>query len=719
MLKRFILSLMGMSVYLFVFAQSPTDSLLKVLKQNPADSISYKIFLQLGNQFQQINSDTAIYYHQKAIEKATALKDTFKIVQAMNLLIIDLYIATRHDKGRKTAEELLKILAKTQKTKPIQKIEASTYNLLGLIEKEQSNFATATEYYFKALRINENIGDMNGQSNNLGNIGHIYFEQKDYSKAESYYQKALEIAEKHQLNNITNHLISLGNVEIALKKYETAEKYFFKALNILKEREDYYTMGACYNSIGENYENQGKWIQSLEYYQKSLKVAQEIENQYGEMVNLNSIGKIYIKLQNYLLAEQNLQKALKIAKSISAFENERDISENLATVYEKMQRPFWAIQFLKRHLHLKDSLSQTENIKAFLQKELQYNYEKQKLADSLKNAQEITIKNSEIARQQAEIRAKKNEQIALFGGLFSALVLTGVIYNRFRITNRQKKIIEKQKKEVEEQKIIVETQKAEIEHKNQNILDSIRYAQRIQSSLLPNDKEWYKIFPNSFILYKPRDIVAGDFYWLEIWNENIFFAVADCTGHGVPGAMVSMVCSSTLTKIVVEENFKEPHLILERAKKIITETFTKHSEREVKDGMEVALCSFSFQNPYQISFCGAKRPLWVLRENEIIEFEGDKIPVSQFEHSQNLTFSEKIVELKRNDRIFIFSDGYVDQFGGEKNRKIGSKNLKSWLKESAYLNILEQGKWLDEKLKVWQNEENQTDDITLIGIEII
>ncbi|PKQ66545.1 tetratricopeptide repeat protein [Raineya orbicola] len=122
---------------------------------------------------------------------------------------------------------------------------------------------------------------MNGQSNNLGNIGHIYFEQKDYGKAEKYYQKALEIAEKNQLSNITNHLISLGNVEMSLKKYETAEKYLFKALDLLKEREDLYGMGACYNSIAENYEDQKKWWQALEYFQKSLEIARKIENQYA------------------------------------------------------------------------------------------------------------------------------------------------------------------------------------------------------------------------------------------------------------------------------------------------------------------------------------------------------------------------------------------------------------------------------------------------------
>lgn len=702
----------------FVTAQSSADSLLKVLKQNPSDSTSYKIFLQLGNLFQQSNADTALYFHQKAIEKAIALKDTFRIVEAMNLQVIDCFISSKYEKGKKIAQDLLRIISKSIKKPEISRIEASAYNLLGLIEKEQSNLALSTEYFFNALQINEKINEMNGQSNNLGNIGHIFLEQKEYDKAEKYYQKALEIAEKYQLNNITNHLISLGNVEMSLKKYETAEKYLFKALDLLKEREDWYGIGTCYNGIAQNYEAQTKWLQALEYFQKSLQIAQKIENQYGELVNLNSIGGIYLKLNNFTSAEYFLQNALKIAQEISAYDNERDIYENLAKLYEETKRPFLALKSLRRYIHLKDSLSQTENIKAFLQKELQYNYEKQKLADSIRNEQALALKNTEIAKQQAEIRAKKNEQIALFGGMFSALVLASVLYNRFRVSNKQKKIIEKQKNEVEKQKGIVEAQKAEIEYKNQNILDSIRYAQRIQNTLIPSDKEWKQVFEKSFILYKPRDIVAGDFYWLETHNDYVFFAVADCTGHGVPGAMVSMVCSSALSKIVVEENICQSHLILERAKKIVTETFSKHNDGEVKDGMEIALCCFSMANPYQIYFCGAKRPLWILRNGEIIEFEGNKIPISQFDYADRFTFSQQLIVLQKSDRVYLFSDGFADQFGGEKNRKIGSRNLKNWIVESASLPINEQGDWLNEKLKIWQQNEIQTDDIALIGIEI-
>jgi len=692
------------------------DSLLKALQQHTTDSLQYKIYLALGDIYQQQNTDSAAYFHQKAREKAEKLKDTFLITQAMNLEAIDYYINTNYDKGKIILENTLYLIKKAKPIKKIKKIQASCLNLLGLIEKDKSNYPVALEHLFEALKINEAIADVRGQANNLGNIGHIFYEKEEITKAKSYYQKALAISEQHHLE-ATNHIISLGNVEVALLNYTEAENYFFKALTFLENQGNPYSLGVCYNNLAECYEKQKKWDKALSYYQKSMEVTQKIENKYGEMSNLNSIGRIYLEIGNLQTAEILLQRAWNLANEIQDRENQKNIAENLSLLYEKQKKPALALKYLRRHLHLKDSLSKTEHIKSFLKKEFEYNYEKQKLADSLKNAEKIRLKNIEIAKNQAEIRAKTNGQIALFGGLFSAFLLVGVLYNRFRITNKQKKIIQLQKEEVEKQKGIVEIQKAEIEHKNRNIVASIQYAERIQKAMLPVS-EWQAIFPRSFVLYIPRDIVAGDFYWLEETEEAVFFAVADCTGHGVPGAMVSMLCSSVLTKIVLEEKIYETNLILDRAKQVITENFTRHSQYEIKDGMDICLCKFDKNTKKSIEFSGAKRPLWILRDNEILEFEGDKMPISQFSFLQDKSFTKNIIDLQENDRIILFTDGYADQFGGENNKKLGSRNLKKYLSESFSLNIEEQGKLLEEKMKNWKSNNEQTDDITLIGIEV-
>lgn len=692
------------------------DSLLKELQKQTADSLSYKIYLAIGNIYQQQDTDSAVYYHQKARKLAEKMKDTFLLVQAMNLEAIDYFVGTKHEAGKVLLEQTLDLIKKAKSSKKNQKIKASSLNLLGVIEKEKANYPVALENFFDALKINEAIADFRGQANNLGNIGHIFYEKEEVAKAKTYYQKALEISEKHQLETV-NHIISLGVVEIAMKNFKEAEKYFFKALSLLENDNNPYALGSCFNNIANCYERQKLWDKALLYYQKSLQLAKNIENKYGEMVNLNNIGRVYLAINQLKTAEYFLQQAWNLAKEIQDAENQKDIAENLSVLYEKQQKPALSLQYLQRYIHLKDSLSKTEYIKSFLTKEFQYNYEKQKLADSLKNAEQILFKNIEIAKNQAEIRAKKNEQIALFGGLFSALLLSGVLYNRFRITSKQKKIIEQQKAEVEKQKSIVEAQNAEIQHKNKNILASIQYAERIQKAMLPTN-EWHKMLPHSFILYLPRDIVAGDFYWLEETEDSIFLATADCTGHGVPGAMVSMLCSSVLTKIVLEEQIHETNLILDRAKSLITESFTRHSHSEVKDGMDICLCKFYKKDTLKMEFSGAKRPLWILRKGTVLEFEGDKMPISQFNFLQDMSFTKNIINLEENDRIFLFSDGYADQFGGEHNKKFGSRNLKKYLTDSASLGIAEQREFLVELLKKWKGSNEQTDDITLIGIEV-
>lgn len=690
-------------------AQSLKDSLLLKLNQNLPDTTQYLILIKLGNQFQQINPDTASFYHQKATLKAQKLLDTFKIVQAMSLEGTDYYVASRYDDSKRVLENTLKIIEKSKKDKNILKIKASSYNLLGIIANEQSQLAIALDYYFKALRINEEIGDFNGQSNNLGNIANIFLEEKEYLKAKNYFQKALVLAEKNQLRSLANHLVGLGSVEVALENYPVAETYYFKAIDLLKNSDNLYALGSCFQQLANSSEKQQKWQEALKYYFKSLEIAQKIENLFGQLTNLNSIGRVYLYLNQFYKAEWYLLEALKLAKNTQTLESQRDIYENLSDLYEKTRRPQQALFFLRNFVQLKDSLSKSENIKAFLQKELQYNYEKEKFADSLKNAEQIVIKNFEISKQKAEIRAKKNEQVALFGGIFLISLLATVLYNRFRITRKQNKIIQ-------EQKDIVEAQKAEIERKNKNILDSIRYALHIQEAMLPNQQEWNSVLPLSFIIYMPRDIVAGDFYWLEVVDNEIFFAVADCTGHGVPGAMVSMLCSSALTKVVLEEKLRNTHEILDKVKKIITENFTKHTEKQVRDGMDIALCRLSQSNPTQIQFSGARRPLWLLRDQEIIEFSGDKIPISQFELQEYNGFTEQVIQLKPNDRVFLFSDGYTDQFGGDKNKKLGSKEFKKLLIESASLPIHQQSVYLKEKLNNWKNKVEQTDDITVLGV---
>lgn len=269
---------------------------------------------------------------------------------------------------------------------------------------------------------------------------------------------------------------------------------------------------------------------------------------------------------------------------------------------------------------------------------------------------------------------------------------------------------------VEERTLKVQKQKEEIEQQQTEILDSIAYAKRIQRAILPPDDFVSQTLPNSFIFYRPKDIVAGDFYWLETVDDDIFFAAADCTGHGVPGAMVSVVCSNALNRAVHLEGIYEPGKILDRVTELVIEQFKKGDEK-VKDGMDIALCRWN-RKTNKFYFAGAHNPLWKFEagsENPF-EYKADKQPVGQFDEMKPFTTQE--VEIKAGDRLYLFSDGYADQFGGPKGKKFKTANLKRLLGELEGMSAKQQNMKLEESFDKWRGELEQLDDVCLIGITI-
>ncbi|MGZ6540351.1 MAG: PP2C family protein-serine/threonine phosphatase, partial [Bacteroidia bacterium] len=305
----------------------------------------------------------------------------------------------------------------------------------------------------------------------------------------------------------------------------------------------------------------------------------------------------------------------------------------------------------------------------------------------------------------------KTQKWALYGGVFLLVVFGGITYNRFRIISRQKNIIEIKNKETEVQKTI-------IEEKQKEILASISYAKRLQEAILPPHNLIKQFLPDSFFFYKPKDIVAGDFYWLEVTNDKdpelILFAAADCTGHGVPGAMVSVVCSNALNRTVKEFGITDPGKILDKVSELVVETFEK-SESEVNDGMDISICSFN-KKTNELKWSGANNPLWIIRNKGMIEYKPNKQPIGKVDAPA--PFNTHTIQLQKNDIIYIFTDGYADQFGGEKGKKYKLSSLQELFLSNCSLSMPEQLKAVSEALKNWQGNIDQVDDILVMGIKI-
>ncbi|MFC2113665.1 SpoIIE family protein phosphatase, partial [Bacteroidota bacterium] len=293
--------------------------------------------------------------------------------------------------------------------------------------------------------------------------------------------------------------------------------------------------------------------------------------------------------------------------------------------------------------------------------------------------------------------------------------------------------IEKQKEEISAQRDSLEDQRnmladanvslqqayTDIEEKNRHIEDSIRYAKRIQNAILPPDQYVRRLFSDYFILYLPKDIVSGDFYWVSHYNNKTYIAAVDCTGHGVPGAFMSIVGHDRLNYAVNVEDARHPASILDSLNKGVTDTLRQaRTEISVKDGMDIALLSIDFDN-LKLEYAGAFNPLYHIRDNELIQVPGDKFPIGAFVGEELNKFKNHEIDLISGDVLYVFSDGYPDQFGGPKNKKFMSKRFREMLVEIHSKPMNDQKEILDTRIHEWMGEENQqVDDILVIGIRI-
>ena len=298
-------------------------------------------------------------------------------------------------------------------------------------------------------------------------------------------------------------------------------------------------------------------------------------------------------------------------------------------------------------------------------------------------------------------------------------LLSFALADRINILKREKegaqeKALEVLEEKVQERTLKLEEQKELVEEKNKDILDSINYAKRLQDAILPPLSSIRQYLPGSFLLYKPKDIVAGDFYWLEQVGDITFIAAADCTGHGVPGALVSVVCSNALNRTVKEFRITEPGKILDKVRELVVETFEK-SENNVQDGMDISLCSIGTKTK-EVKWSGAYNSLWYVQNGQMHEVAADKQPIGK--HDKPQPFHSHNLDLQKGDTLYLFTDGYADQFGGPKGKKFKYKKLQDLLLANAFKSMDEQKHVLESNLDDWKGNLEQVDDILVIGIRI-
>jgi tetratricopeptide (TPR) repeat protein len=581
---------------------------------------------------------------------------------------------------------------------------AEAYSNFGLIYHDQGNNPKAIEYNLQALKVEESLNESYMIANDLNNIGNIYADEKDYKQAIDYYMRAEEKYKQGKYKVGVGQVYgNIGLVYQSQGNYDKALEYFSMSLPIAQQLGVPRDIGDAYSDIGSTYFLKKDLKPAMENDQKALEIFQSIGDKQGTAEVLNNLGKVYYASGKYADAQKEEEEALQIATAINDPVDMSNINKELSKAYEKTKQPDKALEHYKMYVTLHDSLNNEENSKQVIRSQMAYQFEKEQQALALQQDKKDAIAAEASRRQKAIL-------YFVIGILVLVLVFAVVMVNRFVVIRHQKKTIE-------EQKGVVENKNKIIEEKNKDITDSINYAKDIQRALLPNEQEFKEVFPESFVLYMPKDIVSGDFYWMAEKDGKALLLAADCTGHGVPGALMSMIGVSLFNEAVSKKDIIQPGHILNEVRTGIINTFKQKSDTQHKDGMDAALCSIDLKT-MNVEFAGAYNPLWLINKNgEVREIAPDKQPVG-IQDGQKPTFTTQTIHLEKGDTVYLFSDGYADQFGGPNGKKFKYKQFQELLLSINKMSLAEQREVLEKKYLDWKGLLEQVDDVLVMGIRV-
>ncbi len=569
--------------------------------------------------------------------------------------------------------------------------EAAAYDNLGRVSFTLGNFEAALNYFQKSLIIFESLNQEVNIMVMANNIAVIYLENKEYDKALEYFEKTLSKAKA--LNREVDIYRTMTNVGLAHEgrgEYMDAYMNFLEVVEIIKRRGERDPLFFAYNNIGDNYSHRKVYDSALFYFEASQEIGRGISNNFAKARLFNSMGIVYLSTNKIDSAEKYYTKALFLGESIHATLRIKESYLGLSRVLERQGDYEQSLMYLQKHNNSKDSLLSQEKLVA----------NKMKRRDSDKKESENKIKLSRTRRIINKLKNSRNMLIVALSvvSLFLFVTLALVIYSR-------RKLKEFSNKELEEKN-------AEILKKNESIMDSISYAKSIQDSFLSNPQVLNSYFSDSFVYSRARDIINGDFHWFYDTGDYIIFAVVDCTGHGVPGAMMTVLGNFNLNQIIIERNIHTPAKILESLNTEVLKTFEAEDNT---DGMDVAICRYD-KGSMKLSYAGAKRPLYYFSNNELIEIKGNNFSIAGIFQSKENQYTEHEIYLNKKDTVYMFSDGYTDQFGGVEDKKFLAARLKNIISEIQGLSMDEQKDRLDIAIKEWKGEKDQTDDVLVIGM---
>jgi len=587
----------------------------------------------------------------------------------------------------------------------------------GQIMNNFGNTEKSLELLYKSLKTGQQINDTYCISNAFNSIGLVHNSLGDYKKALYYYIQSWKMLDG--TNNNKEGLMMLSNniglVYDQLNKPDDAIGYYSRGLEIGETFSNPRGEFLLEGNMGNAYFRKGQYTEASEHFFKALKISRSINDQWGEGLSLAQISNLRYK-------QNKLDEALKYGKEsylISEKIKQPLITKSAAVVlkkvYLKLNNYKEAFSMFELEIKMRDSLNNDNMRKIAMQKEFEYQYGKREI--EMKAVSEA--EKEKILFKAAEEKRRQNTIIySVLAGLLLVAVFSVFLFQCLQNNKKANRIITLQKQEVEQQNKLIEEQRLKLSEKNKEVNDSVNYARGIQHALLASEDYIQQQVPDSFVLFKPKDTVSGDFYWFDTKGDLLLFAVADCTGHGVPGSMMSMIAINLLRLIVNEKNISSPQLVVTELDKKLTDMLHARGHiNMVNDGMDIGFVEYN-KKTNQLRYCGANRPLWIVQHSseQLLEIKPDKYAIGGL--ADGKAFTQHKIQLQPGDALYLTTDGYADQFGGEKGKKMMTKTLKEQLVRMSHYPMKEQKQHLDLFFSNWKAGHEQLDDVTIMGIKI-
>ncbi|HTF03152.1 MAG TPA: tetratricopeptide repeat protein [Bacteroidia bacterium] len=609
------------------------------------------------------------------------------------------------------------------------------YNLLAQSYENQGMFAEAIVYYDSSMTIMRAMNSKGDEARILLNISNVYQKTADYGTSAEYCIQSLKLQEeRNDTFGIAVCRLTLGNIQYGQGRMKEALGHYAGALemNRLSEKNPNFE-ASCVANIGAILDEQGLYDSALVFFRKSESIFRALHADAKTASAMNNIGNCHYHLEHYDSAlhylhigrrmNEDLQRPDGLCSSLNSLGNvhsdinhpdsaffyyrsamklalQHNIKEDLLSSYKNLSDSFEksgeydsSLFYLKKYMALNDIVHGEDEQLKLEQAKQNYNISKKE--------QEAKLLQAESVLQQEALRSKIS---ILAGGVAVLILLSLLLFTRYRAKNQIAEVLENKNREITTQK--------------DEITDSINYARRIQDSILAPLQTVKQVLPGSFILYLPKDVVSGDFYWVEEENGHRIFAAVDCTGHGVPGALMSVVGFNLLNRAVKEMHLTKPSDILRELDYGVNKLLRQsESENTVKDGMDLSLCSYNPQNRV-LQYAGVFNPLYIVRNGEIIQVQADKSPIGVNVNGVVDSFTNHEISMLPGDMVYLFSDGYADQFGGPKGKKFKYKQLRELFMQISSRPVDEQQVAMKNAFHNWKGDLEQVDDVLVIGMRI-